>query len=63
MHVFDTSHCARETKLPETAPLIADFLDASAHPTALAEAVAGHDAAVSASRCLTTWCREARRRC
>ncbi|MEU8890164.1 alpha/beta fold hydrolase [Streptomyces sp. NPDC048442] len=33
VHVFDTGHFALEEKLPEMAPLIAEFLDASAHPT------------------------------
>ncbi|WP_323188137.1 alpha/beta fold hydrolase [Streptomyces sp. NBC_00237] len=33
VHVFDTGHFALEEKLPEMAPLIAAFLDASARPT------------------------------
>ncbi|NUU24031.1 MAG: alpha/beta hydrolase, partial [Streptomycetaceae bacterium] len=28
VHIFDTGHFALEDKLPEIAPLIADFLDA-----------------------------------
>lgn len=49
VHVFDTGHFALEEKLPEMAPLIAEFLDTAARPAATRKRTAMKIAIVGAS--------------